>query len=112
MMKHVEGWRQSFDGVKLYTQYWEPDGSPKGVVCLVHGIGEHGGRYGHVGEAFAEAGYVLWSYDARGHGQSEGARGYIPNYLAFMRDINSSVVAAKEKYPQVPTFMYGHRMGG
>ncbi len=55
-MKTFESGFESKDGIKFYVQGWEPDKKPKAVVALVHGHGEHIGRYAHVGEAFTKAG--------------------------------------------------------
>ena len=103
---------ESNDGLKLHGQGWEPDAGTKAVVCLVHGLGEHSGRYGHVGEAFNRAGYALIACDLRGHGRSEGPRGHAPNYTALMEDIFQLLEAAKERYPDLSVFLYGHSLGG
>lgn len=60
------------DGVKIHTHYWEPDTAPRAVVCLVHGLGEHSGRYGAVAGRFNEADYAVCAFDLRGHGESGG----------------------------------------
>ncbi|RKX39540.1 MAG: alpha/beta hydrolase [Verrucomicrobia bacterium] len=111
-MPHFEFTIESFDGLKLHGQRWEPEAEPAAVVCLVHGLGEHCGRYGHVAEAFNQAGYALVSFDLRGHGRSEGKRGHAPNYTALMDDIFQLLETAKEHYPDVPVFLYGHSLGG
>jgi len=68
------GW-ESTDGLEMFAQSWEPEEPPKAIGCLVHGLGEHSGRYAHVGKAFADAGFALASFDLRGHGKSGGPRG-------------------------------------
>jgi alpha-beta hydrolase superfamily lysophospholipase len=73
----------SKDGLKMFAQSWEPETKPKAVVCLVHGLGEHSGRYAHVGEVFSGAGYALAGFDLRGHGKSGGPRGHIPSFDAL-----------------------------
>jgi len=100
------------DGTKFYGMGWEPDKKPKAVVCLVHGHGEHIGRYAHVGEAFSKAGYVLAGYDERGHGRTSGARGHIPSYEAMMNDIADFLELMRTRHPGLPLFLYGHSMGG
>jgi len=64
-MKMREWDWESKDGLKMYAQSWEPDDAPKAVISLVHGIGEHSGRYAHVGKAFSNAGFVLAGFDLR-----------------------------------------------
>lgn len=103
---------KSHDGSEMFAQSWAPEEKPKAVVCLVHGLGEHSGRYAHVGEAFAEAGFALAGFDLRGHGKSSGPRGHIPSLAAVMGDIQLFCQQLEERYPGLPQFLYGHSMGG
>jgi acylglycerol lipase len=102
---------QTSDGLELYAQLWEPEQKPRGVVCLVHGLGEHCGRYGHLGTALTRAGYALSAYDLRGHGKSEGQRGHAPSWDALLDDIALSLDKARQRYPGTPQFLYGHSFG-
>ncbi|MEW5830876.1 MAG: lysophospholipase [Chloroflexota bacterium] len=102
---------QSADGVPFYGQGWMPE-APKAVVCLVHGLGEHSGRYAHMGKAYAGAGYALLGFDLRGHGKSGGVRGHAPSFEAFMQDIDRLLEEAGNRYPGLPRFIYGHSLGG
>ena len=81
------GW-ESTDGLDMFAQSWEPEKNPKAIVSLVHGLGEHSGRYAHVGKAFTDSGFALAGFDLRGHGKSGGPRGHIPSFNAFMEDID------------------------
>ncbi|OIO94528.1 MAG: lysophospholipase [Anaerolineae bacterium CG2_30_64_16] len=111
-MKHFEfNWRTA-DGLRLYAQAWEPDTTPAAVVCLVHGLGEHGGRYAHVAAALTAAGYALLGFDLRGHGKSEGPRGHAPSYDILMDDIGRLLDEAAARYTDKPRFLYGHSLGG
>lgn len=111
-MKNLE-WRwKSFDGLDMFAQGWAPEQDPKAVICLVHGLGEHVGRYAHVGAAFAVAGYALLGFDLRGHGKSGGPRGHTPSLEAFFKDIDEIVREAEKRYPSAPRFLYGHSLGG
>ena len=74
------------DDVTFYMQGWETEGKPKAIVCLVHGLGEHTGRYEHVGRALNEAGYSLFGFDLRGHGQTGGPRGHFPSLDVILQD--------------------------
>ena len=105
------GWK-SADGLEMFAQSWEPDETPRAVVCLVHGLGEHSGRYAHVGKAFVEAGFVLTGFDVRGHGKSGGPRGHTPSYDALMDDIDLFIHLVAGRYPGLPRFLYGHSLGG
>lgn len=112
-MKHIESSWKSTDGLKLFAQSWEPDGSqPVAVVCLVHGIGEHTGRYGHVAEALVKAGFALITADLRGHGKSQGIRGHAPSMELLLQDVDLLVKQARIRFPNVPVFLYGHSLGG
>jgi alpha-beta hydrolase superfamily lysophospholipase len=103
---------KSADGLEMFAQSWEPDETPRAVVCLVHGLGEHSGRYAHVGKAFVEAGFVLTGFDVRGHGKSGGPRGHTPSYDALMDDIDLFIYLVANRYPGLPRFLYGHSLGG
>jgi alpha-beta hydrolase superfamily lysophospholipase len=111
-MKIIESKRESKDGITFHIRRWEPDANARAVVALVHGHGEHIGRYENVARALTNAGYVLAGYDSRGHGKSTGRRGHIPSYDILMDDIGAFISLLGEKYSGLPLFMYGHSMGG
>jgi alpha-beta hydrolase superfamily lysophospholipase len=103
---------KSTDGLDIYSCGWIPKGKSKAVICLLHGHGEHIHRYDHVGSALAEKGYILLGFDLRGHGKSAGARGRTPSYDVLLDDIADFLTQAKERYPGLPLFLYGHSLGG
>ncbi len=111
-MPHIEFTKPSPDGVQFYFQGWQPETSPRAVVCLVHGLGEHSGRYAHVAAALNAAGYALFGFDLRGHGKSDGPRGHTPTYDTLMDDIGRLLDEAAARYPGLPRFLYGHSLGG
>jgi acylglycerol lipase len=104
--------RQAPDGLSLYFQGWEPESGPAAVVCLVHGLGEHSGRYEHVASTLNVAGYALLGLDLRGHGRSGGPRGHSPTSSAMLDDIDQLLIEAAGRYPDRPRFLYGHSLGG
>lgn len=111
MRNFVTGWK-SADGLDIYAQGWEPEQLPaKGVVCLVHGIGEHTGRFEHVAQALTEGGYVLMGADWRGHGRSTGKRGHVPSMEAILKDIDRVLEDALHRYEGLPLFLYGQSLG-
>ena len=59
----------------LFAQTWAPEGAPRGAVALVHGFGEHTGRYAHVGTSLAHAEYAVCGVDLPGHGRTKGKQG-------------------------------------
>jgi len=95
-------------------QYWQgwAVAAPVGVVALVHGLHEHGGRYAHVAERLASAGYAVYSVDHPGHGRSAGTRGNIGSMAATVDGVDQLVRLAGRPHPDVPLFVYGHSMGG
>jgi len=111
-METIEFTIKAKDGLKLYAKCWAPVVEPKAVVCLLHGLGEHCGRYPHVAEALTEAGYAVLTFDLRGHGQSGGPRGHTPSSEAFLDDIDYLLAEAEKRYPGKPHFLYGHSLGG
>ncbi len=111
-MPHFEFEIIADDDLKLYGQGWEPDGGTKAVVCLLHGLGEHCGRYDHMAKAFNQNQYALLAFDLRGHGKSEGKRGHAPNYTLLMSDIEKLLNKAAMRYPDRPCSLYGHSLGG
>ena len=111
-MNHIEFTRQSPDKLQFHFQGWEPEASLRAIVCLVHGLGEHTGRYAHVAAALNEAGYAVLGFDLRGHGKSEGLRGHTPSYDALMDDIGRLLDEAAQRYPGKSQFIYGHSLGG
>ena len=98
-------------GQKIFTRYWPIEAAAKAVVIIVHGLGEHSGRYTHVAEALNEAGYICYALDHRGHGHSEGARFQVSNYDNFIDDLKLFYDSIKEKHSDNKIFILGHSMG-
>lgn len=98
-------------GQKIALYEWRPQ-TPKAVVLLVHGLGEHAGRYEHVAKAFTDHGYALVGFDHPGHGKSEGVRGHIASYATVTDFITRLLSEMAGSYPGLPQFLYGHSMGG
>ena len=103
---------KSCNGLDMYARGWTPQGEPKAVIMLVHGLGEHVARYDHVASALTEKGYALLGFDLCGHGKSGGPRGHTPSYDALMDDITDFFKQIEERYPGPPRFLYGHSLGG
>lgn len=111
-MKISEWTWQSPDRLDMYAREWLPDTPPKAAIALVHGLGEHIGRYDHVAVALAENGYALLGFDLRGHGKSAGPRGHAPTYDSLMEDITAFFAQVDKRLPGLPRFLYGHSLGG
>ena len=99
------------DGIALHLQHWPAAEPAHGTVLLVHGLGEHIGRYGHVAARLQQAGWHVLGYDQRGHGASEGARGVLPREDALLRDLARVVDRARASLP-TPLVLLGHSLGG
>lgn len=101
------------DGTSFYIRGWEPNNKkPKALLTLIHGLGEHTGRYLHVGKTMTDAGYALVGIDLRGHGRSGGSRGHFPSLTVVMQDIRQFFKYLVQRYPDIPHFLYGHSLGG
>lgn len=103
---------QSPDNLKFVGYDWQSEGSAKGVVCLIHGFADHTMRFSHVAEHFTQQGFVFTAMDLRGHGKTDGKRGFTPDYDTLMKDIFQFINLVREKYKGLPLFLYGHSMGG
>ena len=103
---------QTIDRLTLFGRVWEPENAAKGVLCLVHGLGEHSGRYTHAADFLTQAGYVLLAVDLRGHGNSPGKRGHASSYRALLDDVRRLLSMAEQRYPHLPLFLFGYSMGG
>lgn len=112
MSQHQEGTFTSFDGLSIYHQSWMPDEQPKAAVMVVHGLGEHSGRYAHVADRLTTAGYAVYALDHRGHGKSEGKRAFVKHYDEFMSDLVQFRAVIESKHPRTPLVLLGHSMGG
>lgn len=100
------------DQLDLFAQGWQPEATCKGVICLIHGLGEHSSRYTWVAETFCQEGYALYSFDLRGHGQSPGKRGDTSGFESFMDDIGLFLETVSARFPHLPQVLYGHSLGG
>ncbi len=106
-------WYES-DGKLVFARIWQADDTTtaKAVICLIHGMGEHSGRYKHVAQFFVNHGYAVIACDLRGHGQSEGKRGHVTSYQILLDQVDRTLAEAGKRFPGEPKFIYGHSMGG
>ena len=111
-MQHSEGTFRGVGTMDLFYQRWLPDGTPRAVLVIVHGIGEHSGRYLNVVHRLVPAGFAVYAYDLRGHGRSPGQRGYINQWSEYRDDLGAFVRLVAQQEPGRPLFLMGHSMGG
>ena len=95
----------------LHEWHW-PLESPRGTVALVHGAGEHCGRYAHVAQWLNASGYAVLGQDLPGLGRSPGPRGHIDRFDDYLPAVDAMLDRLDALYPSVPRFLYGHSMGG
>jgi acylglycerol lipase len=94
----------------VFTRDWAPSGAPRGAIALVHGLGEHSGRYEGLASRFCKAGFAVWAIDLRGHGKSPGHQGDV-RFAPALEDIDALVARAGASGARVPVFLYGHSLG-
>jgi alpha-beta hydrolase superfamily lysophospholipase len=111
----------STDGIDLLVRHWPADeveaggawaGAPWGSVLIVHGLGEHSGRYEHVGDQLAAAGLEAYAYDHRGMGASGGRRGDVERWAQYHDDLGERLAVVRAAATGRPVVLYGHSVGG
>lgn len=111
-MTHTESTFTGHDGLELFYQSWQPAVEPKAALIIVHGLGDHGGRYMNFVRPFSAAGYVVYAFDNRGHGRSPGKRGFVNSFAEFRQDVGVFKSLVKERVGERPLFIMGHSLGG
>lgn len=101
----------SKDGIRLYYHHWACENTKK-VLCIVHGHGEHGGRYEHVARFFNQHDIAVLAMDLRGHGISQGKKGHAKSHETLLDDIEEFLKTARAEYTEIPMVLMGHSMGG
>ena len=113
-LHHDDGILVADDGHRIPLQTWTPDGDTTGVIQMLHGLGEHIGRYERFAHAAVARGFVVYGHDHRGHGRSEGERGYFADENGWhkvvedVRVVNDHIAEAQATKPII---MLGHSMG-
>jgi alpha-beta hydrolase superfamily lysophospholipase len=109
--KHEEGFLNSGDGLRLYWQRYTPP-SPSATVAVLHGGGDHSGRYPALTTALVRAGFQAALLDFRGHGQSDGRRWHVDGFADYLADLDAFVAKLREDGLAGPLFVVGHSQGG
>jgi acylglycerol lipase len=110
-MEHNEYTWKSKTGISVYGQSWLVE-SPKAVVGIIHGMGEHSSRYNYLVDALTAANISVVSYDQMGHGKTGGKRGHVSSYDMLLGCVGELTSKMVELVPAKPTFLFGHSMGG
>ncbi len=111
-MKQSAQWLELSSGNRKYVYRWWPDEPAWANVGIIHGLGEHGGRYQTLADSLVAAGLSVAAFDQQGHGRSSEARGRIRSYVSLLDDISAFLVWNQQLSPDVPTILLGHSMGG
>ena len=99
------------DSLTLFGRHW-PAENPRAVMSLVHGFGEHSGRYEHMAKHLNAAGISVLAVDLRGHGRTDSPRGVCKDYAHLTADVDRLLAESKTLYPNLPHYLFGHSMGG
>ena len=110
-MRHSELIFQGAGGIDLYSQRWLPDNPPRAAIAIVHGVGEHSGRYGNVVEYMIPNQIGILGYDLRGHGRSPGQRGHIDSWMQYRIDLLRFLEMVRAQDLGCPVFLLGHSLG-
>ncbi len=110
-LRRIEDSFEGAEGVRLFRRAWLPE-TPSRAVLVVHGFAEHSGRYEALGAWLGERGCAVHAYDQRGHGRSEGPRGFVDRFSQFLDDLDGMHSLVTTEHPGLPRVVIGHSMGG
>jgi len=105
------------DQTRIYYRKWLPENKPLAVIQIVHGMAEHSGCYQELAEYFQKEGFALYSNDHRGHGKTTvnvenyGHLADDVTWQTLLEDLKLLNDLIKNRYPDIPVFIYGHSMG-
>ncbi len=111
-MNHQEGFFEGIRNTRIYHQCWLPETEPKAVLMLIHGLGEHSGRYLNIVNHFVPMGFAVYGMDHPGHGRSEGVRKYVDRFEDFIETVKAFFERIQGWQAGKPIFLLGHSMGG
>jgi acylglycerol lipase len=111
-MNHQEGFFEGVHDTRIYHQCWLPESEPKAVLLIVHGLGEHSGRYRNVVNHFVPMNFAVYGMDHPGHGKSDGTRKYVDRFEDFIDNVKSYFDRIQGWQTGKPIFLVGHSMGG
>jgi len=111
-MQHEEGTFKGVGDLSLFWQAWLPDDAPRAVLVIVHGFGEHSGRYNYLVDYLAPRGIAIYGFDQRGYGRSAGKPGTIRSWDEYRADLRAFLQLVRDRHPNLPLILMGHSMGG
>ncbi|XP_041047082.1 monoglyceride lipase-like isoform X2 [Carcharodon carcharias] len=98
------------DGDYIFCRYWEPSEPPRALVMIIHGAGEHSGRYMEVVTMLMKQSLFVFSHDHVGHGQSEGKRMVVSDFKIYIRDCLQHIDLMRNRHPGLQVFLFAHSM--
>jgi alpha-beta hydrolase superfamily lysophospholipase len=110
-MKNIQGNFRGAGEMDLFYQAWQPDGNPRAVLVIVHGAGDHTGRYERVIAPLVASGFACYGFDMRGYGRSGGRRGHINAWSEYREDLRIFLDLVRSQLPGKPVFLFGFSLG-
>jgi len=95
----------------LFYQYWVPE-EVRYTMVIVHGLGEHSGRYGNPVAYFCPRGVAIYAMDNRGHGRSSGLRGHVDDFKDYLEDLAAFIEKVRKGFGREKLLLVGHSLGG
>lgn len=113
-MKRFEGTFRGMANAELFYQVWSTE-NPRGTILVTHGLAEHSECYHTFAKRITSERWNVWGWDLRGHGKSEGKRGFVENFAYFVKDLDAFIAFVrrqKDLPAPAPLVLFGHSMGG
>lgn len=111
-MKYTEYDLNNAENFRFSVRKWIPETTPKGLVLLIHGHSDHGGRFKIVAQVFLKEGFIFVAPDLRGNGKTDGKRGHFDTLDQMLADIKFLLEECKKSHPGIPVILYSQSMGG
>ena len=111
-MKFSENYLQVDSKCRIYIREWIPKEKVKKNLFIIHGLGEHSGRYEDLAKILTQEGIGVFSIDLIGHGKSSGRKGHIKSFEDFINAVETGVIYVRKKFLDTPIILFGHSLGG
>ena len=111
-MKFSENYLQVDSKYRIYIREWIPKEKVKKNLFIIHGLGEHSGRYEDLAKILTQEGIGVFSIDLIGHGKSSGRKGHIKSFEDFINAVETGVIYVRKKFLDTPIILFGHSLGG
>ena len=96
----------------IFLRSWPSNNDPTYNIIIIHGLGEHSGRYKEFASFFMKKNIGVFSFDLIGHGKSDGLKGHISNIKDFTNSIEDVLIEVRRRYINTPIILFGHSLGG